>query len=85
VRVEVLYFAGLREAVGTARERVELPEGVATAAALRAFLRARGAPWADALAETRTLRVAVDQTMAAADAPLRDGAEVAFFPPVTGG
>jgi molybdopterin synthase sulfur carrier subunit len=54
VRVEVLYFAGLREAVGTARERVELPEGVATAAALRAHLRARGA-------------------------------EVAFFPPVTGG
>jgi molybdopterin synthase sulfur carrier subunit len=85
VKVEVLYFAGLREAVGTARERLELPEGVATAAALRAHLRARGGAWAEALAETRILRVAVDQAMAGADAPLRDGAEVAFFPPVTGG
>ncbi len=85
MKVEVLYFAGLREAVGTARERLELPEGVATAAALRAHLRARGGAWAEALAETRILRVAVDQAMAGADAPLRDGAEVAFFPPVTGG
>jgi molybdopterin synthase sulfur carrier subunit len=85
VKVDVLYFAGLREAVGTARESVELPAGVATAAALRAYLRARGGEWAEALAETRTLRVAVDQAMAGAEAPLRDGAEVAFFPPVTGG
>jgi molybdopterin synthase sulfur carrier subunit len=85
VRIEVLYFAGLREAVGTARESVELPPGVATAGALRAWLRARGGAWAEALADGRTLRVAVDQAMAGADAPLRDGAEVAFFPPVTGG
>ncbi len=85
MKVDVLYFAGLREAVGTARERLELPEGVATAAALRAHLRARGGAWSEALAETRTLRVAVDQAMAGADTPLRDGAEVAFFPPVTGG
>ena len=85
MKVEVLYFASLREALGTGRERIELPEGVATAAALRAFLRERGGVWAEALAETRTLRVAVDQAMAGAQAPLHDGAEVAFFPPVTGG
>ena len=85
MRVEVLYFAGLREAVGVSRETVELPAGVATAAALRAHLRSRGGAWADALGESRLLRVAVDQSMARADAPLRDGAEVAFFPPVTGG
>ena len=85
MRVDVLYFAGLREAVGAARESVELPAGVTTAGALRAHLRARGGAWAEALAESRTLRVAVDQAMAAPDAPLRDGAEVAFFPPVTGG
>ncbi|MFM1991896.1 MAG: molybdopterin synthase, small subunit [Pseudomonadota bacterium] len=85
MKVEVLYFASLREALGTGRESVELPAGVATAGALRAHLRARGGAWAEALADSRTLRVAVDQAMAAADAPLRDGAEVAFFPPVTGG
>jgi molybdopterin synthase sulfur carrier subunit len=85
VKVDVLYFASLREAVGTAREQVDLPAGVDTAAALRRHLAARGGAWADALADTRRLRVAVDQSMAPADAPLRDGAEVAFFPPVTGG
>jgi molybdopterin synthase sulfur carrier subunit len=85
LKVEVLYFASLREAVGTAHESVDLPPGVATAGALRAHLRARGGVWAEALAESRPLRVAVDQAMASVEAPLRDGAEVAFFPPVTGG
>ena len=85
MKVDVLYFASLREAVGLAREQLALPGEVTTAGALRAHLRARGGAWAEALAEGRTLRVAVDQAMAAAETPLRDGAEVAFFPPVTGG
>lgn len=83
--VDVLYFAGLREALARERESVILPQGVCTAGALRAWLRQRGEPYASALAETRAVRVAVDHVMAHADAPLRDGAEVAFFPPVTGG
>lgn len=85
MKVTVLYFAGLREAVGRAREETELPPGVATAGALRGWLRERGQPWQDALAETRAVRIAVDQAMASAQTPLADGAEVAFFPPVTGG
>jgi molybdopterin synthase sulfur carrier subunit len=85
VKVDVLYFASLREAVGLAREQLVLPADIATAGALRAYLRARGGAWTEALAEGRTLRVAVDQAMAAAETPLRDGTEVAFFPPVTGG
>ena len=85
MKVDVLYFASLREAVGCTRETLELPGGVLTAGALRDHLRARGGAWADALADTRTLRVAVEQAMAGPDTPLRDGAEVAFFPPVTGG
>jgi len=85
VRVDILYFASLREAVGLARESLELPAGVGTAAALREHLRSRGGAWAAALSEGRILRVAIDQAMADPDAPLRDGAEVAFFPPVTGG
>jgi molybdopterin synthase sulfur carrier subunit len=85
VRIDVLYFASLRESLGLSRERIELPADVGTAGALRAHLRQRGGAWAEALAESRTLRVAVDQAMAAPDAALHDGAEVAFFPPVTGG
>jgi molybdopterin synthase sulfur carrier subunit len=85
VKVRVLYFASLREAVGVDREQIELPPQVSTAGALRAWLRARGAPWDEALAEGRALRVAVDQAMAGPPTALHDGAEVAFFPPVTGG
>ncbi len=85
MNVTILYFASLRESLGVDRESVQLPKDVATAARLREWLRARGGAWSEAFAEGRAVRVAVDQTLAAATAPLREGAEVAFFPPVTGG
>lgn len=83
--ITILYFAGLREALGTGRETLELPQGIANAGQLRGFLRERGGAWSQALAENRSIRVAVDQAMAQPETPLRAGAEVAFFPPVTGG
>lgn len=79
----VRYFASVREAVGTGSEHLQT--AAATAGALRDELIARGAPWADALARSRAVRIAVDQTMARDDALLAGAAEVAFFPPVTGG
>jgi molybdopterin synthase sulfur carrier subunit len=85
MKVTVLYFAALRERVGRAREECTLPPGVETIDALRAWLVARGEPWAAAFENTRQVRAAVDQAMARGDARLQDGAEVAFFPPVTGG
>lgn len=85
MKLTVLYFARLREAVGREREQLEVPGEVDTVAKLRAHLSARGAPFAEAFASTGRIRAAVDQTMAQEDTPLRDGAEVAFFPPVTGG
>jgi molybdopterin synthase sulfur carrier subunit len=85
MKVMVLYFARLREAVGRDREEIDLPAGVATVAALRDWLVARGDPWASAFGEIRRIRAAVDQQMAGDEAALTEGAEVAFFPPVTGG
>jgi molybdopterin synthase sulfur carrier subunit len=85
MRVTLLYFASLREAVGIDRETCELPPGVDTVARVRDWLRERGGAWAAALGEGRNVRAAVDQVMARTDVPLADGAEVAFFPPVTGG
>jgi molybdopterin synthase sulfur carrier subunit len=82
--VRILYFAALREAVGTSREEAVLPSGIATVGDLRRHLAARGAPWR-ALAEMKNLRTSVNQRMAGADAAVADGDEVAFFPPVTGG
>lgn len=85
MRVEVLYFARLREAIGREREAVDLPPDVRNVGALRQWLVARGAPWSAAFGETRRVRAAVNHEMATDDTPLGDGAEVAFFPPVTGG
>jgi molybdopterin synthase sulfur carrier subunit len=80
--VRVLYFASLKEALGLASETLELPAGVATVCGLRDWLAANGR---GRLASAKNLRCAVNQEMADGVTPVRDGDEVAFFPPVTGG
>jgi molybdopterin synthase sulfur carrier subunit len=83
--VTILYFARLREALGTGSEQIALPENVATIESLRQTLIRRGGAWAHELAPSRNVRMAVNQDMANADTPVNDGDEIAFFPPVTGG
>jgi molybdopterin synthase sulfur carrier subunit len=85
VKVKVLYFAALREQLGTSAEEIELPSELGTVAGLRAHLMTRGGPWQMALAEGKLLRMAVNQDMAKATSALKRGDEIAFFPPVTGG
>ena len=81
----IRYFAGVREAIGVASEQLELPATLRTLGEARAWLAALDARHAAGLGAGRTLRIACDQVMADADAPLRHGGEIAFFPPVTGG
>ncbi|WP_294945698.1 molybdopterin converting factor subunit 1 [Sulfurivirga sp.] len=81
--VNILYFASLREQLGTANEQFNTD--AATVGELLDQLCARGPRWQQALCDNSHLQMAVDQTVAHRDTPLRDGAEVAFFPPVTGG
>ncbi|MFY9975646.1 MAG: molybdopterin converting factor subunit 1 [Chromatiaceae bacterium] len=83
--IEILYFARLRERLGRARERIALPTGVATAGDLVAHLRGRGDPWAASLGAGEMVLIAVNQEMARPETPVKDGDEVALFPPVTGG
>ncbi len=83
MKVNVKYFASIREAVGQGSEALQTRAG--TLGALRDELIARGAPYANALARGKAVRMALDQAMSDEGAALRDGAEVAFFPPVTGG
>jgi sulfur-carrier protein len=84
MRFTVLYLARLREALGRGNEQIDLPDA-STVANLVGSLRDRGGPWAIELAAGRAVRVAVNQEMADLAATLRDGDEVALFPPVTGG
>ena len=85
MKVKVLFFANLRERLGTGVEMVDLPDSASTVAGLRMHLMRRGGAWQDALADMKVVRVAVNHDMASANAPLNPGDEVAFFPPVTGG
>lgn len=82
--ITVLFFAGLREAVGTASETLALPPEVNTVAGLRDALAARGGNW-QSLSTARNLRAAVNQDMVPLSSTIKDGDEIAFFPPVTGG
>ncbi len=83
--INLLYFARLRETFGIGNETIELPENVRDVAGLLTLLRTRGGVWSEELGPGKQVRVAVDQAMAQVATRLSDGAEVAIFPPVTGG
>jgi molybdopterin synthase sulfur carrier subunit len=83
MRVNVRYFASIREAIGQSSESLETKSE--TLAALRDELIARGGAHGAALARGKSVRMALDQAMSEESVALREGCEVAFFPPVTGG
>ena len=85
MHIELRFFASVREAVGTPNERIELPPGVRTVGAVREHLVARGGAWRAALGHERALRMAFNHVMCGPETEVREGGEVAFFPPVTGG
>jgi sulfur-carrier protein len=83
--VKLLYFATLRARIGRGDEELALPPGVRDVAGLLEWLKGRGGGYAEALADLSIVRVAVNQDYVGRDHPVRDGDEVALFPPVTGG
>lgn len=83
--MRVLYFAWLREKIGVAEENIEFPPEVKNVAALVDWLKSRGPGYAAAFAVPKLVRCAVDQEFAAPDTAIAGAAEIAFFPPVTGG
>ena len=83
MKVQIKYFASIREALGVSNE--SLDTDAATVAALRDALITRGGAAAEVLARSRHVRMALNQTLVDESAALSAGCEVAFFPPVTGG
>ena len=83
--IKILYFARIKESVGVGQESIDIPKDTTTVAALTAWLRQRGAHWQTELAPGKALRVAVNQAMVGMDESIKDGDEIAYFPPVTGG
>lgn len=82
--INVLFFAQVRELLGTDKLSLTLTEQTRTAEGLRAHLASTDAKWAKVMASDKLL-VAVNHTISQWDTAINDGDEVAFFPPVTGG
>jgi molybdopterin synthase sulfur carrier subunit len=83
--VDILYFAWVRERIGTDRERIEPPADIRNVRGLIGWLAGRSAGHAAALGDATRLRAAVNQQFVGLDAPVEGAREVAIFPPVTGG
>lgn len=83
--MRLVYFARVREAVGTDEEMCDLPESVMTIAQCLDWLEGRDPKYISAFGDRNQLRFALDQSMVSADAAILDTSELAIFPPVTGG
>ena len=83
--MKLLYFAWVRDRIGTGFEELDPPDEVRQVSDLLAWLQGRGPGHAAALADAATIRVAVNQDYAGLDTPVGPRDEVALFPPVTGG
>jgi molybdopterin synthase sulfur carrier subunit len=83
--MKILYFAWVRQRVGKGEETIILPDEVTTVARLIDWLKARDETYANAFADLRVIRAAVNQELVPLDASLSGASEIAFFPPVTGG
>jgi molybdopterin synthase sulfur carrier subunit len=84
-RVKLLYFAWVREKVGSGSEEVELPPQVETVSDLIDWLRTRGPQFDDAFARPQVIRTALDKVHVKPAVRVAGAREIAFFPPVTGG
>lgn len=83
--MRVLYFAWVRERIGSGEEEVDPPEAIRTVADLAGWLSGRSTGHAEALRDLTRLRAAIDQRFVPLDTPLGAATEIAIFPPVTGG
>jgi len=83
--LKLLYFAWVRERIGTSSEEIDCPSGVATVGELVDWLAARGGGYGEAFESAVLVRAAVNQEHADVAHPITNDDEIAFFPPVTGG
>ena len=81
----LIYFAWVRERIGTSEENVELPDGIETVADLLRWLKSRGEGYEQALQYPDVIRVAINQEHVDHREPIAGAREIALFPPMTGG
>ncbi|MEK1925909.1 MAG: molybdopterin converting factor subunit 1 [Rhizobium giardinii] len=84
-RVDLVYFAWVRERIGKAEETLELPDSVVTAGDLLGYLKTLGEEYVAALEHENIIRVAINQEHVDHHEPIAGAREIALFPPMTGG
>lgn len=84
MKLTLKYFASLADDLNCRQETLELKTPIADVSALKQILTARGAAWTSAL-QANSTRCAINQVLAESESIIKDGDEIAFFPPVTGG
>ena len=85
MKIKVLFFAKLRELLGTNQVDVTFTESDNKVSDVLAALRQKGEVWAEELNDNKSFRIAVNQEMVTEDVMINEGDEMALFPPVTGG
>jgi len=85
MKIQLRFFAALREKLGVSQESIDIPDEIKTIDDLKNDLCKRNTLWSEVLAGNQVIRCALNQVMVDSSTALSDGAEVAFFPPVTGG
>jgi molybdopterin synthase sulfur carrier subunit len=83
--IKLRYFAWVRERVGKAEEDIDVPSGIATVGDLMTWLAGRGEEYAHAFDNPKVIRAAIDKAHVKPQTPIGNAAEIAFFPPMTGG
>jgi len=82
--INILYFSSIRDRINTSSEEIKLPTD-ATVSGVLEILKARDGVWTDVFSGKSMVLTAINQIMAKPQDHIKDGDEVAFFPPVTGG
>ena len=83
--MKAVYFAWVRERIGTTEEELDPPPTVTTVAELIAWLSGQGDRYAHAFERPSSIRAALDRRHVRHDAAIAGIKEIAFFPPMTGG
>lgn len=83
--ITILFFARVRDEAGMGELSLSLPEDVTCISQLTAWLKTGQAGPLESALNVSNLLVSVNQEIIHEDVLIKDGDEIAYFPPVTGG